>query len=235
MTPALRLRILAGPPLVGVLWAASGCPPPTGRRLRRHRTTSRPGAHQRHRPPTPETPPTVFLDVRDLVGHPGETRDLHRSVAVEEVGDDPWGPAEDVLRGPIVLDLVLDAVVEGVWLHGTISWALELDCGRCLEQVRLERAVEVGELFDDPRRVDEGDEELEPGYVLVDEATRLDPERLLHDTIVLDLPTAVRCGRADCTPPVGDGVAVLDEDSAAATASDGPDPRWAALADIDLN
>lgn len=178
----------------------------------------------------------MHVNVRDLVGHPGETKDLHRQVAVEEVGDDPWGPAEEPLRGPLLLDLVLDAVVEGVWVHGTVGWGLDLDCGRCLEAVHLDRTVEVGELYADPRRaLDDDDDEVDEGYLLVDDATSLDLERLLHDTVVLDLPTSVRCGRSDCTPPVGDGVAVLDAEEAAAAAEAAPDPRWASLADLDLD
>ena len=77
----------------------------------------------------------MLVPVRDLVGHPGETKDLHRDVAVEEVGDDPWGPAQDVLVGPLHLALTLDAVVEGIWVHGALRWGLDLDCG-CVRATR---------------------------------------------------------------------------------------------------
>lgn len=178
----------------------------------------------------------MLVTVSGLVGSPGETKDLHRDVAVEEVGDEPWGPAEDVLRGPIHLDLGLDSVVEGIWVHGTVRWGLDLACGRCLRPVSLDRSHEVGELYADPRRVREvDDEEIDEGYLLVQDATAIDLEQLLHDVVVLDLPTSVRCGRDDCVAPVGDGVAVMDEDEAAAAADAAPDPRWAALAELDLS
>jgi len=176
----------------------------------------------------------VFVPVAGLVGKPGSTRALHRIVAVEDVGDDPWGPAEDALTGELELELGLDSVIEGIWVHGQVRWQLTMDCGRCLRPVELDRAAEVGELFADPRRLEEG-EEVDEGYELVDDAAAIDLERLLHDLVVLDLPTAVRCGRDDCAAPVGDGVAVLTEEELRQQRDEEPDPRWAALAEVDLS
>lgn len=176
----------------------------------------------------------MLVPVADLVGKPGATRHLHRTIAVEDVGDDPWGPAEDALTGAIGLGLGLDSVIEGIWVHGEVTWQLRIDCGRCLRPVELERTAEVGELFADPRRLEE-DEELDEGYELLVDAGAIDLERLLHDLVVLDLPTSVRCERDDCEAPVGEGVRVLTEDELAATRAEEPDPRWAKLADLDLS
>ena len=175
----------------------------------------------------------MLVPVADLVGKPGATRSLHRTVAVEDVGDDPWGPAEEALEGELELDLGLDSVIEGIWVHGDVRWRLRLDCGRCLRPVALDREAEIGELFADPRRVHE-EAEVDEGYELVEDGSAIDLERLLHDVVVLDLPTSVRCGRDDCVAPVGDGVAVLDEDELRGRREEQPDPRWAALADLDL-
>lgn len=176
----------------------------------------------------------MFVPVADLVGKPGSTRSLHRTIAVEEVGDDPWGPAEDALTGGLELELGLDSVIEGIWVHGHVRWELTMDCGRCLRPVELERDADVGELFADPRRLEEG-EDVDEGYELIDDAAAIDLERLLHDLVVLDLPTSVRCGRDDCAAPVGDGVAVLTEDELRRQREEEPDPRWAALAELDLS
>lgn len=175
----------------------------------------------------------MHVPVTDLIGNPGATRSLDRTIAVEEVGDDPWGPAEGALRGDIVLDLQLDAVVEGVYVRGAVAWQLTVDCGRCLRPVELDREVVVGELFADPRRADP-DDELDEGYEVIDAGAAIDLERMLHDTIVLDLPTSPRCGRADCEPPAVEGVVVMDADAARAARAAEPDPRWAALASLDL-
>jgi len=123
--------------------------------------------------------------------------------------------------------------VEGIWVHGQLAWRLALECGRCLRAVVLDREVEVAELFLDPRKRQPEDEPDE-GYELVDDAMAIDLERMLHDVVVLDLPTSVRCGRDDCAAPVGEGVVVIGEDEARAAAEGGPDPRWAALAELDL-
>lgn len=176
----------------------------------------------------------MLVPVADLVGKPGATRDLQRSIAPEDVGDDPWGPAEDALTGDLHLDLGLDSVIEGIWVHGDVAWHLELDCGRCLRPVGLDRHADVGELFADPRRLIE-DEEIDEGYELRPDEGVIDLERLLHDLVVLDLPTRVRCDRDDCEAPVGDGVAVLSEDELRTQREEEPDPRWAALEDLDLS
>ncbi len=176
----------------------------------------------------------MLIPVADLVGKPGSTRQLHRTIAVEEVGDDPWGPAEDALSGELELALGLDSVIEGIWVHGDVAWHLTMDCGRCLRPVEMDRSAEVGELFADPRRAIE-DEEVDEGYELVDDASAIDLERLLHDVVVLDLPTRVRCERDDCEPPVGEGVAMLTEDELRARREEEPDPRWSALKDLDLS
>ena len=176
----------------------------------------------------------MLIPVADLVGKPGATRRLHRTIAVQDVGDDPWGPAEEALTGDIDLELGLDSVIEGIWVHGDVTWSLVLDCGRCLRPVDLERGAVVGELFADPRRL-EPDDEVDEGYELVEDASAIDLERLLHDLVVLDLPTTVRCDRDDCEAPVGEGVQVLTEDELRAQREATPDPRWAALGDLDLS
>jgi uncharacterized protein len=173
----------------------------------------------------------VRVPVTDLVGRPGESRHFTASVTRDRVGDDPWGPADEALTGEIDLDLHLDSVVEGILVHGDVAFDLVLDCARCLEPVRVHRDASVSELFQDPDKLDEGDE-IEPGYELIEAKTAIDLERMLHDVVVLDLPVRVHCERPDCTTTgAGDAdVALRTEDEDAAR----PDPRWAKLADLDL-
>ncbi|MFT5563779.1 MAG: hypothetical protein ACI970_000494 [Myxococcota bacterium] len=180
----------------------------------------------------------MLVPVADLIGNPGASRNLHRALAVQDVGDAPWGRAEDMLRGEIELTLGLDAVIEGVWVHGDVAWTIEMECGRCLRDVALARSAEVGELFLDPSRVDDLDEDeradVEDGYAIVPDTSSIDIERMLHDLVMLDLPVAVRCERDDCEPPTLDGVAVLSEDEARAIQEEQPDPRWAALTQLNV-
>lgn len=185
-----------------------------------------------HAHPSPHVTGTaVRVVVTDLVGRPGESRPYRASLTRERVGDDPWGPAEDALTGEIELDLHLDSVVEGILVHGEVVFDLVLDCARCLEPVTVSRTATVSELFQDPRKLDPGDE-VEPGYALVDDNSALDLERMLHDVVVLDLPVRVYCERTDCAPaPLDEDVALVREGEPTPR---GPDPRWAKLADLDL-
>lgn len=167
-----------------------------------------------------------------LVGHPGRTRPLVQDAAVEAFGDDPWGPLEGAIVGPIGLDLHLDAVVEGILVRGRVTARLVLECARCLTPTEVERDVEVTELFTDPARLEEG-EEPDEGYELVDGATALDLTALVRDALLVDLPVRVLC-RPDCAgicPVCGaeraDGGCGHEEAPEA-------DPRWAALAGLAL-
>ena len=174
------------------------------------------------------------VPVTDLVGNPGETRRLTQSLPPEDIGNDPWGPAADALRGPIELDLHLDSVVEGIFVHGDVGFGLELACARCLRPVVHHHDVAVAELFQDPSKLDEG-EEAEEGYELIDARTAIDLERMLHDVVVLELPVRVHCGRDDCRPATeGDDVALRTEDEERFRRENEPDPRWQKLADLEL-
>lgn len=173
------------------------------------------------------------LTVTDLVDAPGFTRELRRAVERAELTDqESWGPADDALVGPLDLDLHLDAVVEGILVRGTVSFEVELPCARCTEPVRQQVTEDVAELFVDPHKADPEDE-WDEGYELIDQRTAIDLSTLLRDLVVLDLP--VRAVHDEpCDPATGEGVEVRTEDEDARIRSETPDPRWAALADLDL-
>jgi uncharacterized protein len=175
--------------------------------------------------------PVVRVPVTDLVGHPGVTRAVTRALPVGEFGDDPWGPAEGAVRGDVAMDLHLDAVVEGILVRGTVGVDLELPCARCLEPQPVHLDVEVAELFVDPAKREDDDED--PGYELVDDSTAIVLDTMVRDALLVDLPVRVLCddacqglcptcgtdrNRTDC----GHGLA------------DDPDPRWAKLAELDV-
>jgi uncharacterized protein len=176
----------------------------------------------------------VRVPVTDLVGHPGTTRPLQVEVDRVAFGEDPWGPADDAVIDPLVLDLHLDAVVEGILVRGSIDVQLDLPCARCLTPQRQDRTIAVAELFQDPtKREDDEDEEEDPGYELIDDRTAIDLSTLVRDAVVIDLPVRVLC-REDCLglcPVCG-----TDRNLEDCGHGDDPlpDPRWAKLADLDL-
>ncbi len=180
------------------------------------------------------------LAVTDLVDHPGATREFRRVVEREELTDtDSWGPADEALASALDLDLHLDSVVEGILVRGTVSFSLDLPCARCTEPVRLDVSAQVAELFVDPVKADP-DDEWDEGYELIDQRAAIDLSTLLRDVVVLDLPSrpvhadGLRPDGEPCAPPTIDGVEVRSEDEDATLRASTPDPRWAALADLEL-
>ena len=172
------------------------------------------------------------VPITGLIGHPGETRELTRAEPVEAFGEDPWGPAVGAVLDPGDLDLHLDAVVEGILVRGTLGFTVEQPCARCLEPQRFTFEADVAELFMDPSRLEEG-EEHDPGYELLDDLTAIDLSVLVRDALVVDLPLRGLC-REDCQglcPVCGADRNLTDcghRDTGA------PDPRWSALANLEL-
>jgi uncharacterized protein len=174
----------------------------------------------------------VRVPVTDLVGHPGATRAVTRAVPVTEFGDDPWGPAEDAIRGDIELDLHLDAVVDGILARGRLGVDLELPCARCLEPQPVHLDADVAELFIDPAKREEGDDE-DPGYELIDDATAIELDTMVRDALLVDLPVRVLCDDAcqGLCPTCG---ADRNHTDCGHGPGDEPDPRWAKLAELDV-
>ena len=170
------------------------------------------------------------VPVIGLLGRTGERRELARDCDPAEFGDEPWGGAVDGVEGPIALDLVLEAVSDGVLVRGDLDAVLRIPCARCLAATLHPRRVEVTELH---HRADRATEDADDGeeYVLVDGDTALDLDRTVRDALVLDVPVRVLC-RPDCaglcpvcgadrnTEPCDHGVAP------------DRDPRWAVLDDL---
>lgn len=160
------------------------------------------------------------VDINDLLDRPGASRPLTVDFAVPE---DLALPLVDV-REPLRLEGVLESVVEGILVRGTLTAHLEMSCARCLSPVADSVRPEVAELFSDPARV-EDPEDLEPGYEIVE--GEIDLDTLLRDALVTAAPLTPRC-RPDCKglcPTCGANRNTTDCDCV----EDAADPRWAAL------
>ena len=188
------------------------------------------------------------VPVVGLLGRTGERRGLATDVDPAELGDDPWGGVVEGIEGPIGLDLVLEAVSDGILVRGDVTATLRIPCGRCLTATLHPRRVGVTELHrrtvrgpvggsrgargarsthgsveDEPADDVEGEE-----YLLVDGDTALELDRMVRDALLLDVPVRVLC-RPDCAglcPACG-----ADRNRAPCTHGAAPaaDPRWAAL------
>jgi uncharacterized protein len=155
------------------------------------------------------------IDVADLLTHPGARRPLQLEAALDDLGT----PVARIVE-PVRLDLVLERVPDGIVARGELHARWEGECTTCLREVAADLTVGVAELYE-PHPLEDGDTYPIEGH-------EIDLEQLVRDALVLELPLAPVCERADCAPAEAPGVLVgADEPSA-------PDPRWAVLSELDL-
>lgn len=154
-------------------------------------------------------------NVSDLLHHPASRRAEHIAIPGRELG----GTAGARLSSaPLVVDVVLEQVPDGIVVHGTVAAEYESECSRCLEPVRASFSVPVRELFE--RAPIDGET-----YQL--EGEEVDLELPVRDAVLLDLPQAPLC-RQDCAglcPACGTDHNLSECDCDL----NPPDPRWDAL------
>jgi DUF177 domain-containing protein len=166
------------------------------------------------------------LETRELGRRPGGSRAVHRVVTLET----PLG-IEDVIAAPrgaeVVVDVLLESVVEGVLVSGTVSAPAQGDCSRCLDPISDRVEVRLTELFAYPNSVTEETTDSDEVPRLVDD--RIDLEPVVRDAIVLALPLVPLCS-PDC-PGLCSGCGVKWADLGPDHGHEKIDPRWAALQD----
>jgi uncharacterized protein len=183
----------------------------------------------------------LVLDTRELGRRPGAMR----RVQLTEVAPAELGQAMAVVApgSPLLLDLRLESVMEGVLVSGSVTATMSGECGRCLDPVRSELTVDIQELFrypeagpyagrggarggGRPEADPPGDDDELPQ--LVDDLIDLEP--VLRDALVLELPMSPLCApscRGLC-PGCGERLDDLPENHS----HDAVDPRWAALSGL---
>jgi uncharacterized protein len=118
------------------------------------------------------------------------------------------------------VDVVLESMLGGIVVTGTVEATWEGECRRCLEPATGRLAARVREIFSD-------DADPELSYAMT--ADWLDLEPLAHDACILELPLAPLCG-PDCLglcPECG-----ANRNHETCTCKEKTDPRWAALAGL---
>ena len=123
----------------------------------------------------------IEVDVRELLVHPGASRNHRLDREVEglrlELAAVPEG-------AHVQADLLLERVVEGILVSGTLTGPLRLTCARCLTEFDGELGVDVQELFARPGP------ELGPDEYALSPEDSLDLEPLVRDNVLPD-PWAV--------------------------------------------
>jgi uncharacterized protein len=162
------------------------------------------------------------IDTRTLGRRPGSMRkDSYVVPAPADLGVEMVGVPEGT---EIELDLMLEAVMEGVLVSGTARSPLSGECARCLDPLTSSIEVEFQELYvySDTRSGEsaEADERRLEGDLI-------DLEPVVRDAMVLALPLSPLC-RDDC-PGLCTECGVRLADAEPDHHHDAVDPRWAAL------
>jgi DUF177 domain-containing protein len=155
------------------------------------------------------------IDIRDLLENPGSSRTVHLDEPVAGLRTELVDVPEDA---PIAGDLVLESVVDGIYVSGSVGGRFQMRCARCLKSFERDFDVEMTELVS-----------REPGpeddYGFAEDLT-LDPEPLVRDAVGLEMPFAPLC-RPDCL-----GLCEIcggDRNLGECPGHERTDPRWAAL------
>ena len=163
-----------------------------------------------------------MLDTHELGRRPGSQREKSLTVpAPAELGIEVLHVPEG---SPVLLDLRLEAVMEGVLVTGSAQAGLEGECVRCLEPIAEDLRVDLQELYLYEPAEAGAEEDGDVGRL---EGDLVDLEPLLRDAVVLALPFQPLC-REDCPGLCVECGALLAEDPG--HRHEAPvDPRWAAL------
>lgn len=161
------------------------------------------------------------IDVRDLAGHPGASR--HQAVE-GTLEDAPASEVASVLATqPLEAELLLESIVEGVLVSGSLKGAFHLVCSRCLKEFDQPFELQLSELFSPEPEEDSDDYPL-------DEEGFIDVEQMVRDAVGLELPFSPLC-KPDCLGlcPVCGGDMNAGECSGQ---HEQIDPRWSGLEEV---
>jgi DUF177 domain-containing protein len=165
---------------------------------------------------------SIAVDVRDLLGRPGASRTVQVHEPVEGLATELVRVPED---RPVEAALLMESVVEGILASGPVDGVWVLSCARCLKPFESEFRIDVRELFSPSEERDEDTE-----YPVAEGFVDLGP--MIRDNVVPAMPFAPLC-REDCQgicPRCGG-----DRNLGECTCDEAMDPRWAALAGLELD
>jgi uncharacterized protein len=126
----------------------------------------------------------LVLDVRDLLRHPGSSREVKASLRLIGL-DTELAHVPD----PIRVEVEVDSLLEGLLATGTVSGTMQLVCARCLKPIEHPFSARVRELFL------AGATEADDEYPVLDETIDLEP--MVRDAVILGMPFSPLC-RPEC-------------------------------------
>lgn len=176
--------------------------------------------------PRPDPRSPWVLDTREVGRSPGHSSDFNQDIATSaELG------VPDVITIPqgstVSLELLLESVVEGVLVTGTVSAPTAGYCARCLDPISSTVEAQLTELFAYPDSTTEETTDSDEVSRIVDDLLDLEP--IVRDALVLGLPHAPLCSD-DCAG-LCSGCGLKWADLEPGHGHETIDPRWAALVD----
>jgi len=169
------------------------------------------------------------FDTRVLGKGPGEFRDERRTASA------PDGLGSGLVLvpagGDVVLDLRFEAVSEGVLVTGSAVAPLTGECARCLDPLTSTIEVSFQELYRYLPDPDEDENDAEERFL---DGDFLDLEPAFRDAVVLALPLSPLC-QEDCPGLCVECGAKLADVGPGHGHGDKMDPRWGALAKLEIN
>ena len=161
--------------------------------------------------------PNLKISVAEILGRPGEYRDLDVRPAFEDLQTELARLETD----PLDANLKAESVVEGVLVTGRVAGDAKLTCARCLKSFHGPVSLDVCELYTTPGH------ELPEEEAYKVQGSEIDLEPMLRDALVLSLPLNPVCEEAcrglcaTCGQNLNDGDCNCVQDET--------DPRWAPL------
>jgi uncharacterized protein len=126
----------------------------------------------------------LVVPVTDLLRRPGSQRELR----VEVPADDLAAHAARVTDGdPVVVDVVLESLSDGITVHGTVRARWVGSCRRCLGPAGGELLADVQELYQ-RHPVDED--------AFAFDGDHLDLRPMVRELVIVELPIVPLCGEA---------------------------------------
>jgi DUF177 domain-containing protein len=163
---------------------------------------------------------TTQIDVRDLIHAPGSSRPVRLDEPVEGLATQLAVVGEDRRIGA---DLLLESVVDGIVVTGSVTGVMTLSCARCLTSFDQAFELRVQELFAMDVEPDQDEYPVTEG--------QLDLEPMIRDAVLLSMPFAPSC-RPDCRGLCSRCGGNLN--LAECTCPPDMDLRWAPLSDLNL-
>ena len=169
------------------------------------------------------------FDMRTLGKRPGEFRDEKRTAAA------PDGLGSGLVLvstgSDVSLDLRFEAVSEGVLVTGSATAPMTGECARCLDPLTSAIEVSLQELY---RYLPDPGEDASDGEERFLDGELLDLGPAFRDAVVLALPLSPLC-RDDCPGLCAECGAKLADVGPGHEHGGKVDPRWGALAKLELN